>query len=93
MADKTKFTKPAEKKYSVREMMMPERMQEAIHTIQKIQTILWVEMDNESYKEIERALDTAIASMMAHMLEVDVKGIGQEAGQDAVAAPVMMPGA
>lgn len=92
MADKTKFKKPIEKNYSVRGMLTQERMQEAQRTLRKIQTILWDTMDDEAYEEIERAFDTAIASVIAHMLEVDIGEIGREAGKGA-AAPVLMPGA
>lgn len=92
MANKTKFIKPIEKNYSVRNMLTQERMQEAQRTLRKIQTILWDTMDDEPYEEIERVFDTAIASVIAHMMEVDTGEVGREAGKGA-AAPVLMPGA
>lgn len=92
MADKKKFIKPTQKKYSVREMLTQERMQESTRALRNMQTILWNEMDDESYKEIERTFDTAIASMMAHMMTIDIREVGQKAEQDA-ASHVLMPGA
>lgn len=93
MADKNKFKKPIKKKYSIRETLTQERLQEATRTMRKIQTVLWNSMDDDAYEEIERTFDTAIASMIAHILNADVKEVnGKEAGQDAE-TPVLMPGA
>jgi len=76
MADKNKFMRPIDKKYSVRDMLTQERMQESTKALRKMQTILWMSMDDEAYEEIEKTFDTAIASMMAHVLEVDIREIG-----------------
>lgn len=76
MADKNKFMRPIDKKYSVRDMLTQERMQESTKALRKMQTILWMSIDDEAYEEIEKTFDTAIASMMAHVLEVDIREIG-----------------
>lgn len=96
MEAKKAYVKPEMKKYSVKELLTEERLQEALTGMRMIQTNLWEQMDSETYEPIERAFDTAIASMMAHLL--DVKPIkpeaaaGKEAGQDA-AQPVLQYGA
>lgn len=96
MEAKKEYVKPEMKKYSVKELLTEERLQEALTGMRMIQTNLWEQMDSESYEPIERAFDTAIASMMAHLLDVEpIKpeaAAGKEAGQDA-AQPVLQYGA
>lgn len=92
MAKKDKFIKPLEKTYSVREMLTQERLQEATRRLRNIQTTLWNTMDDEAYEEIEWIFDTAVASMIAHMINVDIYEVGNGAAQEAH-APVLMPGA
>lgn len=92
MEAKKIYIKPEMKKYSVKELLTEERLQEALTGMRTIQTNLWEQMDSEAYAPIEKAFDTAIASMMAHLLNVEpIKpdaAAGQEAGQDA-AQPVL----
>lgn len=96
MKAKETYKKPESKKYSVKELLTQERLQEALTGIRVIQTNLWEQMDAEAYEPIERAFDTAIASMMAHLLNIEpmetAAGAGKEAGQDA-AQPVLQYGA
>lgn len=96
MEAKKTYVKPETKKYSVKELLTEERLQEALTGMRMIQTNLWEQMDSEAYEPIERAFDTAIASMMAHLLDVEpIKpeaASGKEAGQDA-AQPVLQYGA
>lgn len=96
MEAKKEYVKPEMKKYSVKELLTEERLQEALTGMRMIQTNLWEQMDSESYEPIERAFDTAIASMMAHLLDVEpIKpevAAGKDAGQDA-AQPVLQYGA
>lgn len=87
MKAKETYKKPEMKKYSVKELLTQERLQEALTGIRMIQTNLWEQMDSEAYEPIERAFDTAIASMMAHILEIEpikreaAAGAGQDAAQ------------
>lgn len=98
MKAKETYKKPESKKYSVKELLTQERLQEALTGIRVIQTNLWEQMDAEAYEPIERAFDTAIASMMAHLLNIEhmepeaAAGAGKEAGQDAE-QPVLQYGA
>lgn len=96
MEAKKAYVKPEMKKYSVKELLTEERLQEALTGMRMIQTNLWEQMDSEAYEPIERAFDTAIASMMAHLLDVEpIKpeaAAGKEAGQEA-AQPVLQYGA
>lgn len=96
MEAKKAYVKPEMKKYSVKELLTEERLQEALTGMRMIQTNLWEQMDSEAYEPIERAFDTAIASMMAHLLDVEpIKpevAAGKEAGQDAT-QPVLQYGA
>lgn len=96
MKAKEAYKKPEMKKYSVKELLTQERLQEALTGIRTIQTNLWEQMDAETYEPIERVFDTAIASMMAHLLNIEpmeaAADAGKEAGQDA-AQPVLQYGA
>ena len=98
MKAKETYVKPEMKKYSVKGLLTQERLQEALTGLRVIQTNLWETMDGEAYEAVERIFDTAIASMMAHLLEIvpmkrdAAAGEGKEAGQDA-AQPVLQYGA
>lgn len=93
MADKTKFTKPGKKEYSVKTMITQERLQNAIKNLVGIQNNLLETMGDEQYKMAEETFDTAIASMMAHMMDIDIREVnGKEAGQSTVES-VLLPGA
>lgn len=92
MKAKERFEAPEKKKYSVRGCLTSEKLQNALAGLRGIQTKLWESMDAQDYEQIEGIFDTATASMMAHLLHVDINEVGcragQEAGQDA-AAPVL----
>ena len=87
MADKELFTAPAGKSYSVKNLLNEESLQEAMHAIRDIQTMLWETMPNGQYALIEKHFDVAIASMMAHLIGVPVENgngaqdDGKEAGR------------
>ena len=85
MADKELFTAPAGKSYSVKNLLNEESLQEALHAIRDIQTMLWETMPSGPYALIEKHVDGAIASMMAHLIGVPVEnGIGaQDDGKEA----------
>lgn len=84
---KKAYVKPELKTYSVKDMLTKERLQEALTGMRRIQTDLWNDMDSRAYEPIERVFDTAIASMMAHLLEIEpikreaAAGAGQDAAQ------------
>lgn len=90
MADKKKFQNPGEKQYSVRDMLTQERIQTAIRDLLAIQRNLLETLADEPYQHAEAVLDTAIASLMAHQLDVDIREVGKAAGRDA-AAPALRP--
>lgn len=98
MEAKKTYVKPEMKKYSVKDLLTEERLQEALTGMRMIQTNLWEQMDSEAYEPIEKVFDTAIASVMAHLLGVEpmkpetAAEAGKEAGQDA-AQPVLQYGA
>ena len=90
MADKKKFQNPGEKQYSVRDMLTQERIQTAIRDLLAIQRNLLETLADEPYQHAEAVFDTAIASLIAHQLDVDIREVGNAAGRDA-AAPVLRP--
>ena len=78
MADRTKFIKPDQKVYSVRNMITQERLLKALEEFRALQTQLWNDLTDDQYEIAEEVFDTAIASMMAHAAGVDVKEINAE---------------
>lgn len=75
MADRKKFQEPGKKKYSVREMLTQERLQTALRNMLSIQRDLLETMDDGAYMLAEATFDTAIASMIAHLTDVDVREV------------------
>ena len=73
MASKEKFVEPIKKSYSVKNLLNGDSLQEALHGIRNIQTMLWETMPDEHYEQVERHFDVAIASMMAHLIGVPVE--------------------
>ena len=73
MASKEKFVEPMKKSYSVKKLLNGDSLQEALHGIRNIQTMLWETMPDEHYEQVERHFDVAIASMMAHLIGVPVE--------------------
>lgn len=73
MASKEKFVEPMKKSYSVKQLLNGDSLQEALHGIRNIQTMLWETMPDEHYAQVERHFDVAIASMMAHLIGVPVE--------------------
>lgn len=70
MADREKFVRPDKKAYSVKELLKDERLQEAMSELRGLQTYLWETTPDEVYEKIERTFDTAMASMMAHLMNI-----------------------
>ena len=90
MADKQKIDTPGKKVYSVKNMLTQERIQAAINAITAMQKDLLEALDDETYRNAEIVFDTAIASLMAHRLDVDIQEVGRSAGKEA-AAPALKP--
>lgn len=70
MKAKEVFQDPGKKKYSVKELLKKDRLTDAIMGMITMQRKLWETMSAENYAEIEKTFDTAIACMMANMLDV-----------------------
>lgn len=84
MADKSKFEEPGKKTYSVRDMLTQHRIQISIQYLVGIQKHLLETFGDGPYMRIEAVFDTAIASLLAHELDVDIQKVGQRGGKESV---------
>lgn len=82
MKAKEVFQDPKKKKYSVKELLKEDRLTDAIMGMITMQRKLWETMNAESYAEVEKTFDTAIACMMANVLDVKLAEAGKEAGRE-----------
>lgn len=82
MKAKEVFQDPKKKKYSVKELLKEDRLADAIMGMITMQRKLWETMNAENYAEVEKTFDTAIACMMANVLDVKLAEAGKEAGRE-----------
>lgn len=83
MKAKEIFQDPKKKKYSVKELLKEDRLTDAIIGMITMQRKLWETMSAENYAEVEKTFETAIACMMANVLDVKLDEAGKEAGREA----------
>lgn len=73
MADKKKYLDPRRKGYGVKELLTLDRMSDAMEGLRLIQVRLWETMPDQTYEKLEKVFDTAMASLMAHTIGIEVK--------------------